>query len=236
LEHSPISPLRGRFSPTAWFTLQMVAGALVFVAAAWLFGGIAEDVVEGDSITLLDVRIAEWLHLHAFSPLTAFMLAVSHLNGIAGISVLAVLAGIYLLWAGERYWLLAFVLAVPGGILLNALLKLAFHRARPSFDDPLVTLTTFSFPSGHTLASTVFYTMLACYLLSRIATAGARIAIVATALLMIMLVALSRIYLGAHFLTDVLAAIALGVAWVSVCLMATATLQRRNAGRRKSTA
>jgi undecaprenyl-diphosphatase len=207
----------------------MVGGALVLTASAWLFGGIAEDVVEGDAITLLDAQIATWLHLHAVSPLTRVMLGVSHVHGIVGVSVLTALVGVYLLWRRDRYWFVAFVFTVPVGMIVNSLVKLAFHRARPSFDDPVVTLTTFSFPERT-------YDGYHRFLRDpRLLSAGAdpgtgrQIAIVGAAILMIVLVAMSRIYLGAHFLSDVLAAIALGIAWVALCLMATATLERRRA-------
>ena len=222
-----LARFRSRFSPAGWFVLQLAAGAVLFVAAAWLFGGIAEDVVEKDPITVLDAEIAAWLHLRAFAPFTRFMLAVSLLHGIAGICAMATLFALYLLWKRERWWLLALLLAVPGGMLLNVGMKYAFHRERPHFDDPLVTLSTFSFPSGHTLAATVFYGTLAAYLLVRLPATGARCAVLGAAALLITLVAFSRMYLGAHFLSDVLAAVAEGIAWLSLCLMATATLQRR---------
>jgi len=224
--------LRSKLSPTAWFAVQIAGGVLVFVAAGWIFGGIAEDVVDRDPITVLDTQLAIWFHLHAISWLTPLMLDISLMHGITGTSVMTILVALWLLWSRERYWLLAFFLAVPGGMLLNMLVKLAFHRSRPSFDDPLVTLLTYSFPSGHTAAATVFYVTLASYLLMRVRAAGIRVAIVMVAVLMIVLVALSRIYLGAHFLSDVLAAAAEGVGWVALCLMATGTLQRRSVARR----
>ena len=223
--------LRSRFSPAGWFLLQLAGGTVLFVAAAWIFGGIAEDVVEKDPITVLDAELASWLHLRAFAPFTRFMLALSLVHGIVGICVLTGVFASYLLWRRERYWLLALLLAVPGGMLLNVLMKYAFHRERPRFDDPLVTLSTYSFPSGHTLAATVFYGALAAYLLARVPSTAARFLVLGTALLLVMLVAFSRMYLGAHFLSDVLAAFAEGIAWLSLCLMATATLQRRNARR-----
>jgi undecaprenyl-diphosphatase len=140
--------------------------------------------------------------------------------------------GAYLAWRRHYYWLLATVLAIPGGMLLNASLKLAFHRPRPVFDDPFVTLLTYSFPSGHTLGASVFYAALTAYLLTRIASFRVRMAIAGFAGTMVLLVALSRLYLGAHFLSDVLAAAAEGIAWVGVCLMAVATLQRARTVRR----
>jgi membrane-associated phospholipid phosphatase len=218
---------RKRLSAARYFGLQVLAGGLVLVGAGWLFGGIAEDVVNG--VTVLDVHVAAWFHAHAVPPVTQFMLGISAMNGIAGISILTVLVALFFVWKRDWYWLLGLVLAVPGGMLLNLLIKFAFHRQRPSFVDPIVTLSSYSFPSGHTLASTVFYGTLAAFFMPRVKTAKQRVAILLAALLMVILVGLSRIYLRAHFLSDVLAAFAEGLAWLALCLVAVATLRRHQA-------
>jgi undecaprenyl-diphosphatase len=116
-------------------------------------------------------------------------------------------------------------------MLLNVALKHVFQRARPSFDDPLLSLLTYSFPSGHTAAATVFYGLLACYLVRRAHAWRARVLIVLAAVAMVVLVALSRMYLGAHYLSDVLAAAAEGAAWLAICITAVSTLQRRRLAR-----
>jgi membrane-associated phospholipid phosphatase len=216
-------------SAPGYFGLQVLAGGLVLVGAGWLFGGIAEDVVDGEPLTVLDAHTAAWFHAHAVPSVTQFMLGISAMNGIAGISILTVLVALFFVWKRDWYWLLGLVLAVPGGMLLNLLIKFAFHRQRPSFIDPIVTLSSYSFPSGHTLASTVFYGTLAAFLMPRVKTAKRRVAILLAALLMVILVGLSRIYLGAHFLSDVLAAFAEGLAWLAICLVAVATLRRSQA-------
>jgi undecaprenyl-diphosphatase len=95
----------------------------------------------------------------------------------------------------------------------------------------LLTLTTYSFPSGHTAAATVFYGLVACYLVRRVPGGPKRAAVIAACCLMVMLVALSRMYLGVHYLSDVLAASAEGVAWLAVCITAVSTLQRRRIAR-----
>ncbi|WP_395406963.1 phosphatase PAP2 family protein [Pseudoduganella sp. UC29_106] len=91
------------------------------------------------------------------------------------------------------------------------------------FDEPLLTLATYSFPSGHTVAATLFYGLLACYLVMR----GRRWLPVAGATLMVLLVACSRMYLGVHYLSDVLAAVAEGVAWLAICVTGMSTWRRR---------
>jgi undecaprenyl-diphosphatase len=90
----------------------------------------------------------------------------------------------------------------------------------------MVTLNTYSFPSGHTAGATVFYGVLAAYLVSRRREPGLRVAIVAVAILAVVLVAISRMYLGAHYLSDVAAAAASSTAWLAVCLSSIHALVR----------
>ncbi|WP_198026916.1 phosphatase PAP2 family protein [Polaromonas glacialis] len=115
-------------------------------------------------------------------------------------------------------WLIGIGLTVPLGMLLNVLMKYAFHRARPSFDDPLLALTTYSFPSGHVAGATLFYGVMAAVVISRTAAWRWRVMAVLAAITMVALVALTRMYLGVHYLSDVLAAFAEGVAWLTLCL------------------
>ncbi|HEU5317074.1 MAG TPA: VTT domain-containing protein, partial [Chloroflexota bacterium] len=133
----------------------------------------------------------------------------------------------------EKYWILTLWLAVGGGLLLNWLLKLSYERARPRFDDPLLTLTTYSFPSGHTAGAVVFYGVLAAFLVSRFHQPWKRLACVTGAVVAVALVAFSRMYLGAHYLSDVLAAICSSTAWLVLCLASVHALVRRNAGERR---
>lgn len=190
-------------------------------------------MVEGDTITLLDVQLAHWFRQRAShgSGFTDAMLLITHWNGIVGASIMGVLLALWFWYRKAHYWLVVTLVAVPGGMLLNVALKHIFRRARPSLEDPLLTLSTYSFPSGHTAAATVFYGLLACYLVRRVQTWPARLAVIAGCVLMVMLVALSRMYLGVHYLSDVLAASAEGAAWLAVCITAVSTLHRRRLNR-----
>jgi membrane-associated phospholipid phosphatase len=132
-----------------------------------------------------------------------------------------------LLWRRQPYWLAAIWLSVFGGMLLNRLLKYAFHRPRPHFTDPILALTSYSFPSGHTMAATVLYGVLAAMLVTKIKRPGFRVLVVLSASLLIALVGFSRMYLGAHYLSDVLGAIAEGLAWLSLCLTAVYSVWRQ---------
>jgi undecaprenyl-diphosphatase len=223
--------IAARFSPKGEMGLYFTVGLALILCAALAFGEIAEDVVEGDKITLVDVRLAHWFRAHATAGFTDAMLFITHWNGILGSSIMAVLLAAWFWYRKAHYWLVVVLVAVPGGMLLNVALKHLFRRARPSLEDPLLTLSTYSFPSGHTAAATVFYGLLACYLVRRMQAWPARTCVVAAACLMVMLVALSRMYLGVHYLSDVLAATAEGAAWLATCITAVSALQRRRAKR-----
>ena len=225
--------LSARFSPEGEMGLHLTVGLALILLAGFLFGEIAEDVVDGDTITVIDAQLAHWFHARAHPVFTRVMLFITHWNGIAGSCVMGVLLAAWFWRRGAHYWLIVALIAIPGGMLLNVALKHIFQRARPSFDDPLLTLTTYSFPSGHTAAATVFYGLLACFIVCRTRSWRRRVLAVAGAVLMVGLVALSRMYLGAHYLSDVLAASVEGTAWLAVCITAVSTLHRRRTARGK---
>jgi undecaprenyl-diphosphatase len=223
--------IAARLSPEGETGLHLTVGLLMMLAAAWVFGGIAEDVVTGDSITLVDVKLAQWFHLHATPAMTRFMLIITNWHGMLGGTIMALMLAAFFYMRKQYYWLLTLVAVVPGGMLLNLLLKYSFQRTRPTFDDPLLTLVTYSFPSGHTANAALLYGLIACASVMHFRKAAQRVAIVAVAILMVALVGLSRMYLGVHYLTDVLAASAEGCTWLAVCITAVSTLRRRREGR-----
>lgn len=201
--------------------------ALLAMGATCLLYSIAEDVTHRGPIAGIDEQIAQWFYSRAAVPLTRVVLVITDIHSTPGLLLLSALFAIFLIRKKEWYWLPTLALAVPGGMLLNAALKQLFQRARPSFDEPLLTLTTYSFPSGHAAGSTVFYGLLAVYLVCAIKPARWRWMIVLSALGLVALVALSRLYLGVHYLSDVLAGIVVGIAWLALSLAAVAALRGR---------
>jgi undecaprenyl-diphosphatase len=222
-----IAFVNARLSPTGYLGLHLTLGALILIGAGWLFGGIAEDVVNGDPLTVVDAHVAAWFHAHAIPTLTLSMLLITNLHGTWAITILSLAMAVVLIWKRSWDWLLALVLVIPGGMLLNVLTKHAFGRARPSFADPVLTLTSYSFPSGHVAAATLFYGLLAAFVITRIEGWRWRVLVALLAFLIVAMVALSRVYLGAHYLSDVLAALAESIAWLALCLTAIHTSRRR---------
>ena len=154
------------------------------------------------------------------------MLIVTHVHSTLGVSLMAAGIALWLLISRRPWWLLTLILCVPGGLVLNATVKQIFRRARPQFDEPLLSLTSYSFPSGHTAGATVLYGFLAVLLLTFVRQPSWRALIVTAATVMVALVALSRVYLGVHYLSDVAGAIFEGAVWLALCFWVVRALRR----------
>ncbi|MGI9068759.1 MAG: phosphatase PAP2 family protein [Pyrinomonadaceae bacterium] len=218
--------MKNHFPSKGYLGLHLVIGFLVFASTTLILGEIAEDIMNGEPLTIADAQISTWLHTHRSPHLTTAFWIVTTFGSTELVSCVAAVVGLYLLWKRQPYWLAAIWLSVFGGMLLNKFLKYVFHRPRPHFDDPILALTSYSFPSGHTMAATVLYGVLAALLVTRVKRRGFRVLIILSASLLIALVGFSRMYLGAHYLSDVLGAIAEGLAWLSLCLTAVYSLWR----------
>ena len=224
-----IAFVQARLSPRGYAGLQLTLGALVLLGAAWLFGAITEDVIHGDPLTLVDAQIAIWFGHHSAEPLTQVFQLVSDLHNTIPVTTVAVCFALFLAWKRQWYWLANLAIALPTGMLVNAMTKDIVNRPRSLFRDLIGTLTSYSFPSGHSAAATLLYGFLAAYLIVHFEAWRWRILIALGAFFLVVLVGLSRIYLGVHYLSDVLAAVAESVAWLALCLTAMHTLQRRAA-------
>lgn len=177
---------------------------------------------------MLDAAISAWFHAHTQPALTQVMLVITRVHSTVGICLLASVVALWLVRLRRPWWLLALVLSVPGGLVLNAAVKQIFRRARPHFEDPLLTLTSYSFPSGHTAGATVFYAFLAVLLSAHVRQQRWRFVVIASAAGMVALVAISRVYLGVHYPSDVVGAIVEGLIWVALCLLGVRALWRRS--------
>jgi membrane-associated phospholipid phosphatase len=178
---------------------------------------------------LLHGRVPGWddavsLHYaqHHAPALTHFMLWVSRLHQTA--VVLAVTAALAL-WIGLRFSRSAArpLLIVPAGMVLNVALKDIVQRPRPHWEHALVSLPTWSFPSGHALAATVFYGTVCALVFAHTRSRAWRALAALVAVLMVPLVCFSRVYLGAHYPSDVVA----GVAEGTLCVLVGLGLLRR---------
>jgi undecaprenyl-diphosphatase len=240
-EHPRVVAVRRRFAPQLEFLinrlslkgylgLYLTTGLVLLVVTSWLFGGIAEDVVNGDPLTLTDKNVAVWLHERTTPGMSTVMRLMTDLGSAYWVTGVAVLLAVVLWW--KRYWyrLLALVLVIPGGMVMVILLKTAIHRGRPRFSDAVSIFQGYSFPSGHTMAATLLYGVLVVIAVMALKSWRWRVLAVISAIVMVLLVGFSRMYLGAHYLGDVLGAVAAGLAWLLLCLTAVDTLRRYRGG------
>lgn len=218
--------LQARLSPEGYLGLHLTVGLLVILAAGWWFGDIAEDMSRNAATRLFDERVAFWFHRHATLPLTQIMRVVTFFGSVGFVAVASSCIVIFLIVRKRWYQVLLLTLAVGGGSLLNILLKHFFHRQRPMLENPLLTLTSFGFPSGHTMGSTLFYGTLAVFVAQSVKSWRWRVLAFWIAALVVVLIGFSRIYLGAHYLTDVVGAIAVGLAWLAFCWTGVETLRK----------
>ena len=219
--------MQARFSTDGYLGLHLTIGCVVMLLAMVVFAAIAGGMVNNAQFVVqLDTHLTQWLQTNATPGRTAFFYFVTRWHNTLGILVMATLLALWLAHRRCWDWVLRVLLSVPLGMLLNMLLKVAFQRQRPVFDQPLVTLLTYSFPSGHTAAATLLYGVLAAWLLTAVDRRW-HAPIVVMAAGMVALVAVSRVYLGAHYPSDVFAAMASSTAWLAVVLTGVTTWRAR---------
>jgi undecaprenyl-diphosphatase len=232
----PVRFLRNRLSPERTLGLHLTLGLFVMLMGAWGFSEISEEIGPGADWHAFDQRVINWFKAQSHPTLTTVAHAITLCGSVAFLAAVSVAFAIYFLV--RRAWnrLLELALTMLGGSLLNILLKHFFQRQRPVLENPLVTLSSYGFPSGHTMGATLLYGLLALIAARFIRTTSGRVAVGLLAIIAIALIGITRIYLGAHYLTDVLAAIAAGSAWLAVCWTTAETFRKRKEARARRTA
>jgi undecaprenyl-diphosphatase len=175
-----------------------------------------------------DHGIATWFHERLTPMFVSVLRAFTEFGSAEWIGI--ILLALVLFFAWKRWWpsLVTLIVAVPGGMLLNEWLKLIVHRHRPFVDGPFVDWSGYSFASGHTIGATLLYGQLLLFVLPALKTRHWRLLCISSAISLVLLVGFSRIALGAHFLTDVLAAIFFGIVWLVLCMVLRKPIRRRN--------
>lgn len=215
----------------ATFGLFLLIGATLAIAGTWGFAQLARHVSAGKTQSF-DEAFLQWIGSHRADTVTAVMLDITALGTSSVVMMIVAIAALFLWLNQHRQSALLLIFTTFGGIILNNLLKLGFARPRPDVITWVTQAKLSSFPSGHAMSATIVYGTVA-YLAARLQrTHASRVAVMATALVVIFLIAISRLYLGVHYPSDVLAGIVVGIAWVGFCMAALEAVQlyaRRNA-------
>ena len=213
--------------------LSVLIAVLVLAGALWGFLALADEVAEGgtgrfDRAILLALRNpqdpADPIGPRWFEEMARDVTAL----GSTVVLTLITLAAIgFLLMLRRRAAALLVAVSVGGGVLLSNLLKFGFARPRPELVPHAVKVYTASFPSGHSMLSAVTYLTLGALLARVQPRRRLKLYLLALAVLLTVLVGASRVYLGVHWPTDVLAGWCMGAAWAMLCWLAARWLQRR---------
>lgn len=212
-----------------WFeflSLSLLLGLAAAIGTLIFFSWLTDEVLEGDSVHFDEVTRAA-VHQLASPVMTAVM---RFLSFVGSTIVLAIGTTIVVIWFATRKLgreAKLFAATMIGAALLNITLKLTFKRARPT---PFFNLTppeTYSFPSGHSLASACFFGALAAILTARIKTRSRRMIVWIVCSLMFLSIGFSRIYLGVHHTTDVIAGFSAALIWILMVRFVEMQLTRR---------
>lgn len=210
---SPYPPRLRKFSGL------LIGGLLLSLTLFLLFYDLAEDMLNQE-LAFFDQTIADAFIAWRSPSLTSFLTFITSLGSSTVIIILSLAAVFYLLYYRKHKWdAIIFGIAVGGASLMNFILKVSFHRLRPA-PPALVNASGFSFPSGHAMDSLVLYGML-LYLVWINFPHGFRTYLFSVFILILVLgIGVSRIYLGVHYPSDVLAGFFAGGIWLIGCILA----------------
>ena len=216
-----------------FLSLSLLLGLAAAIGTLIFFGWLTDEVLEGDSLQFDETTRAA-VHQLASPALTMIMRGFSFVGSTLALVVLTpiVIVQLALKKLGREAKL--FAITMVGAALLNMTLKLTFQRARPVPFFDLTPPETYSFPSGHSLASAVFFGALAAIWTARMKSRRTRAIVWIVCSAMFLLIGFSRIYLGVHHTTDVIAGFAAALIWILVVRFVEMHLARRK--RRKQTA
>jgi undecaprenyl-diphosphatase len=222
-------------TPTRRFALHHLTSLALVVLGLGLFAfiGIAEEVREGDTL-----RFDRWLLLALRAPgdpgdplgpawVEEMFRDFTALGGTGVLGLLTVASVGYLWLLGLRRVAVFLLLAIVGGLLLSLSLKTGFQRPRPDLVTHAAVIYTSSFPSGHSMLSAVVYLTGGALLAVVHSARRVRVYLIGCSILVTLLVGASRVYLGVHWPSDVLAGWAAGAAWAAACWLAAHWFQER---------
>lgn len=209
-------------------SVKLIIFGLIFsVFSILVFGLIAEDILDQE-IMRMDTYIVDWIHSYNTPLLDSIMFWVTQIGSFNLIFSFSLFI-IYWLYKYKKdnISILFFIVTVGGGGILNSVLKIAFKRARPSVDS-LFDALGYSFPSGHSMGAMIFYGFIG-YLIIKSQSRTKFTKTISTFLLtvFILIIGISRVYLNAHFPSDVIAGYSVGFIWLTVCIFTLNLTKKR---------
>jgi undecaprenyl-diphosphatase len=192
-------------------------GTAVALGATWIFMRIAGEVREGRT-QAFDVAILRYIETHQTPFLDRAAIEVTFLGTGVIVMMIVLVSGMFLWLTKHKHSALLLIVATAGAILLNGILKAGFDRPRPQVFEWGQHTVSSSFPSGHAMSAATVY-MTVAYLAARLQRRRiSRVVTLIAATIVVALIAISRLYLGVHYPTDVAAGVLIGIAWAALCM------------------
>lgn len=191
--------------------IWLIVYLLILSIVAWL----CTEVWEKEAFSL-DRAFLLWLHQFANPQLDRMMLFFTALGDPPAVATIFVITIAWLLMKRHYTDGIRFTIACAGGVVINQGMKLFFAKPRPELWPRLIAETSFSFPSGHAVGAMVVYGFLAYILTKQLS--HLKIYIWTIASVLILAIGLSRLYLGVHYPTDIIAGYGIGILWLTTCL------------------
>lgn len=213
------------------FGLLILGGTLIAVVLTYGFAKLAAEVVSGKT-TGFDDAAMKYVGAHQIPWISNAMVEVTTLGTGIVVAMIVAVAALFLWLYDYKQSATLLLVTTLGGILLNGVLKLGFDRPRPQFFDWGTHAMSSSFPSGHAMSAAIVYPTVA-YLAARVhKTHLSRLLTMLAAAILVVLISFSRVYLGVHYPSDVLAGVIVGLAWSAFCMATLEVTQlyaKRNA-------
>ena len=218
--------LGARLTAGGYLGIHFTVGLLFSIAALVAFSFVAYNVFRRDRLVAVDREVITVVRGRVTEEFLPFFKTITIMGNGETMLLLGLALLVFLAVRRKKALLIGWCAALLGGWLLESGLKLVFQRPRPTW--AIVDLpSSFSFPSGHALVSLVAYGMIAYLLWLVVRSHRGRLAVVAGAVLLIGLIGVSRIYLGVHYFSDVVAGYAAGLTWLSALISGLEVVRRK---------
>jgi len=207
-----------RFTTDEKYGLYLTFGTIFTLIFIYIFFGITRDYIGQENIIQFDLRVINLFATLRHSSLNQQMLFITYLakGEVITIGVL-IFSTIFYLHKNWRF-LYTLLISVIGGEIFVWIIKNLVERPRPPLTSALVVESSYSFPSGHTFVAIAFYGLLTYFVVQSEKKKFIKVITFITSLLIIFLIGISRVYLGAHWPSDVFASFAVGAAWLSILI------------------
>src|SRR2546423_198625 len=203
----------------------LLAGLVVAAIGTGIFVELASHVRSG-STQAFDDSVIRWMGIHHSKTLDDVMIEITALGTGTVVMMIVAVAALFLVLTQHKYSALLLLVSTAGGLVLNGVLKIGFNRPRPSIFVPEVHAVSSSFPSGHAMSAAIVYGTVA-YLAARLhRRKWARVLVMVGAGVVIVLICVSRMYLGGHYPSDLIARVAIGLAWAGFCMATLEAIQK----------